>query len=142
MTILTASTVVASTFTGPLGVALAAALSTPIAIVSEDRIADRIHDPRIREQFPAETLDRFVSTTLVNFLATGAAPYLGRWVSEEAGVLLGKAVSAGAGREAVKGISAEIVRDVSDAGGRALGDQGVRTCVCFASSGSALHFFL
>jgi hypothetical protein len=71
--------------------------------------------------------------TLVNFLATGAAPYLGRWVSEEAGILFGKAVSTGAGvgSGAVKGVSAQIVRDVSDAGGRALGDQGVRTWVLF-----------
>ena len=77
----------------------------------------------MRGQFAAETLDRFVSQTLLNFLATGAAPYLGKWVSQEAEVLLASS--------SVRGVTAQICENLADTGGRAIGDQTVRTYVFF-----------
>jgi hypothetical protein len=101
--------------------ALGSALATPFAIISEDRIADTIKDSDVHSQFPAETLDRFVSQVMVNFLATGAAPYLGEWASEEAGVLLSSA--------AVRSASTKIWLGIADTSGRTIGDHGIRTCV-------------
>jgi hypothetical protein len=117
----TGAAVIASVFTGPIGIALGSAIATSLATVSEDKIATHINDPNIRGKFAAETVDRFVSLSLVNFLAAGAAPYLGAWASQRAGTLLAQ--------ESIDGVTAQVCRVAADTGGRQIGSQGVRTYV-------------
>jgi hypothetical protein len=117
-TIITSAAILASVFTGPIGIAIGSALATPLAIVSEDKIASTIQDPAIRDTFPAETLDRFLSLTFVNFIAAGTGPYLGAWAGEQAGTLFAD--------ESVDGVTAQVGEVVAKTGGRQVGSEGVK----------------
>ena len=67
-------------FGGPVGAAIGAGMTTPIAIVVETQIAGKIKDPVLKGQFEEATIGRFIYETLRNVLAAGAAGMIAEFV--------------------------------------------------------------
>lgn len=83
---------------GPLGGAIGAGLSTPIAILVESEIKNTITDPRLKAEFQEATIGRYIYETLRNTIAAGAAGYLAKFLAQQAGTITAEALGNIAGQ--------------------------------------------
>jgi len=81
-TIVAGATIIGGYIGGSLGSAIAAGLSTPIAILAETAFSSDVRDPRLKEAFREATLERYLTDTFINTLSTGAGSYFAQNVSK------------------------------------------------------------
>jgi hypothetical protein len=68
---------------GPFGAAIGGGLLTPLGILVEVQLADKIKDPKLRAEFEEATRGRSLFESATNALGAGAAAYLANFLGTQ-----------------------------------------------------------